>query len=233
MGKSSLALRIAENVAQSGRAVLLYSLEMVREQVAANCIVGTARIDSHRARTMRLNADEASRLVDAAGVISQTSLWIDDCPDVTITELRARTRRFALAQPLSLVVVDYLQLVSGGRQRWDSRQLEVSAVGRGLKQLAVELRLPVLALAQLNRQVEARADHRPVLSDLRESGSLEQDADCVMLLYRPGYYAGSQEPESKALVSLAKNRNGKVAEVELVFIGQYMRFESLSGVAEP
>lgn len=229
MGKSSLAVRIAEYVAQSGRAVLLFSLEMSAAQIATNLTCGAARIDTWASQTRRLTEEESARLIGVAGEISGTDLWIDESPELSVGEMRARARRFAMTHNLGLIVVDYLQLLKADSKRRDStRQEEVSEVGRALKTLAGECKCPVLALAQLNRAVESRPGHKPIMADLRESGSLEQDADCVLLLHRPGYYADSQEPETKALVNVAKNRNGKTAEVELVFLAPYMRFENVA-----
>lgn len=227
IGKSSFSIRIAETVGQCGAgAVLIFSLEVGGAQMVQNFICSVARLNTHKARTGKFTEADKGQLLGSAEIVSRIAIWVDDDPDVTVAEIRARARRFALTEKLALVVVDYLQLVRTGRERFDSREAEVSAISRNLKAMARELDVPVLALSQLNRGVEHRAEHVPMLADLRESGSLEQDADMVLLLNRPGVYEDSEEDESVAHVYVAKQRHGPVGRIELKFQKECIRFDN-------
>ena len=235
MGKTALALNIIESAALSrsealdGRAptVLLFSLEMGKQQIASRLLCSRARVDAHKLRTGKIPDEDYSALSDAAGELARSNLFIDDSPGLSVMSLRGRARRLKAQHGLDLVVLDYLQLMS--HPKAESRQLEISAISRSLKALARELDVPVIALSQLSRAVEQREPPRPMLSDLRESGSIEQDADIVMMLYRPEYYAkGDVAPEDKgkAEVIIAKHRNGPTGEVRLQFFAHILRFEN-------
>lgn len=229
MGKSSLCFRILEHVAitsEEPRPVLLFSLEMSARQVCQSMLCSFARIDSQKVRRGEIPEPAVKSLAIAAGKLSDAHLWIDDSPDATIFDIRARARRMAAQHKLGLVVVDYMQKVRA--QPAESRQIEISIVSSQLKSMAKELKVPVIAAAQLNRAVEGREDKRPQLSDLRESGAIEQDADVVMLLYRDEYYhPDNEERRGICEVNVAKNRTGPTDKVELSFIKEWTRFENL------
>jgi replicative DNA helicase len=234
MGKSALVLNIAENFSmESGKAVAFFSLEMSKESLALRVLCGRARISSHRLRTGRLSDAEWSRLSHAAGPLSQTQIYIDDSPTMTVLEMRAKARRLASQVKLGLIIVDYMQMMSVSH-RIENRQQEIAYISRGLKALAKELRIPVMACSQLSRQVEQRtADRRPQLSDLRESGAIEQDADVVLFIYREGYYKKQETPgqevdDNSAEIIIAKQRNGPTGKIMLTFLKEYARFESLA-----
>jgi len=232
MGKTSLALNVAEHIGvHLGEPVAIFSLEMGREQLARNMLCAHVRLDSHRVRRGRLTDGEREALGQHVGDLYEAPIFIDDSPSLNCFELRAKVRRLKASNELKLVIVDYLQLMEGPNV--ENRVQQISAISRSLKGLAREMRIPILALAQLNRQVEVRDDHRPRMADLRESGSLEQDADVVMLLHRAGYYNRDSEDGSAELI-IAKQRNGPTGAVSLTFLKQYMRFETAAeGFEEP
>jgi len=233
MGKTSWVLNVAQNAAiEHNTPVAIFSLEMSKEQLVQRLLCAEGRVDSQRLRRGQLSADEYQRLAAAAGHLNTAPLWIDDSPGSTVLEMRAKARRLAAETELGLLVIDYMQLMSGGT-RTESRVQEVSEISRGLKALARELNVPVVALSQLSRAPEQRTDRRPQLSDLRESGSIEQDADVVMFLYRPEYYFGPEDKdgnslEGKAELAVAKQRNGPTGNVELFFHKAYTRFDSVT-----
>lgn len=232
MGKTALALNMIEAAAFSepeglGRkpSILFFSLEMGRQQIASRMLFSRARVDAYRMRTGNIPDGDYGALNQAAGELDQTNVFIDDTPGVSAMTLRGRARRIKAQIGLDLVVVDYLQLMT--HPKAESRQMEISAISRSLKALARELNVPVIALSQLSRQVELREDKIPQMSDLRESGSIEQDADVILLLHRPEYY-DRQNPElkNKAFVIVAKHRNGPTGEVQLHYFSEYTRFEN-------
>jgi replicative DNA helicase len=227
MGKTALALNLARNAAQEGVPVGFFSLEMSKEQLAMRLLCSEARVDSHKIRTGFLNQQECAKLLAAAGSLTDAPIYIDDTAYISPLELRAKARRMMADQGLGMVVVDYLQLMKG-REGVERREQEISEISRSLKGLAKELSIPVIALSQLNRKVEERHDKRPQLSDLRESGAIEQDADVIMFLYRDEVYnQGTAEP-GVAEVILGKQRNGPTGTAKLAYIGTYTRFENLA-----
>jgi replicative DNA helicase len=227
MGKTALALNIAMNVVKNGASVALFSLEMSKEQYVQRIISQEAMVDSTKLRTGSLDDDDWTRVINTMSLISDCKIFIDDTPSVTLFEMMSKCRRLKIEKGLDLIVVDYLQLMSDGG-RTDNRQQEISNISRGLKTLARELNCPVLALSQLSRAPELRNDHKPVMSDLRESGAIEQDADVVIMLYRDEYY-NKEESEKKGItdVIITKQRNGPVGTVELAWIGQYTKFGNI------
>jgi replicative DNA helicase len=229
MGKTSLLLNIAEHASlKEKRTVGFFSLEMSREQLYNRLLTSVARIDAHRLMTGAVGQRDYQGLSQAIGVLSEAKLFIDDTPGVGVLEMRAKSRRLAAEHGLDLVVVDYLQLMTG-RGRFENRTLELAAISRGMKGLAKELGCPVVALSQLSRAPESRSDHRPLLSDLRESGALEQDADLVLMLFRADMYPDAKpEDQGKAELIVAKQRNGPTGTVELAFLKQHTRFEDLA-----
>lgn len=231
MGKTSLGMNIAEHVAlDHGKAVLFYSLEMTADQIAQQMLCSRARVDLHALRSGKVSEEQFQRLVLSAGTFTESKLLVDDSADLTALDLRTRSRRCKLADKIELVVVDYLQRLNareGGRQP-ESRQVEISTISQHLKAMAKELDLPVIAMAQLNRAPEGRENRKPLLSDLRESGSIEQDADVVLLLFRQEYYDQDTPDKGIAEVTLAKNRTGPTGVVKLAFLKEYTRFENLS-----
>jgi replicative DNA helicase len=230
MGKSSLVLNIAQHVALNGhKSVAFFSLEMSKEQLAQRMLCSEATIDASRLRIGQLKEDEWPKLVSAADRLSNAKILLDDTPGITALEMRAKARRWKNEHGLDLIIVDYLQLMQGTSKRSnDNRQQEMSDISRSLKALARELNVPVIALSQLSRGVEARTNKRPMLSDLRESGALEQDADIVAFIYREDYY--DKETENKNIVEfiIAKHRNGPVDTVKLFFQKEITRFYNLS-----
>ena len=229
MGKTSLVMNIAEHASiKHGATVGFFSLEMSREQLFIRLLTSVARIDAQRLMTGSVGQRDYQSLSQAIGVLSDAKLFIDDTPGVTVLEMRAKARRLAAEHGLGLLVIDYLQLMTG-RGRFENRTLELAAISRGLKGLAKELGVPVVALSQLSRAPESRSDHRPLLSDLRESGALEQDADVVLMLFRADMYPDSKpEDQGKAELIIAKQRNGPTGTVELAFLKQHTRFEDLA-----
>ncbi len=230
MGKTALCLTLAQNAAILEKAVVaVFSLEMSKEQLVMRMLSSEARVDAHRFRTGYLTRDEWGRLAEAIGTLSNAKIFIDDTAGISVLEMRAKTRRlFAEQKKLDLIVVDYLQLMSGGK-RSESRQQEVSLISRELKGLAKEMNVPIVALSQLSRAPEARNPPRPMMSDLRESGSIEQDADVVAFIYREDYYKPSEENAGIAELLIAKQRNGPTGTVKLAFLREFTRFENYYG----
>jgi replicative DNA helicase len=228
MGKTALVLNIAQQVAlHKGMPVGMFSLEMSKEQLLMRMLCAEARVDAHKVRTGYLGKDDFRKLIDTLGTTTRSPLYIDDSSTLTVMEMRAKCRRLKSEHGLGLVIVDYLQLMSGyGRS--ENRTQEISGISRGLKSLAKELGVPVIALSQLSRAPEQRqGDHKPQLSDLRESGSIEQDADLVMFIYREEVYKPSEENAGLAELIIAKQRNGPTGIVKLAFLREFTRFENL------
>ncbi|MGF7059224.1 replicative DNA helicase [Brassicibacter mesophilus] len=224
MGKTAFSLNLALNAALKGNAsVAVFSLEMSKEQLVQRMLSSESHVELQKIINGRLDEDEWPKLVRAMGPLSQAKIYIDDTPGITLMEMKAKCRKLKMDQGLDLVMIDYLQLMSGDG-RTENRQQEISAISRGLKGLAKEMDCPVVALSQLSRAPELRSDHRPILSDLRESGAIEQDADIVVFLYRDEYYNPDSEKKNIGEVIIAKHRNGPIGTVELVFMGQYTKF---------
>jgi replicative DNA helicase len=232
MGKTAFALNIAEHVAvQEGLPVAVFSMEMGASQLALRVVGSLGRIDQQHLRTGRLRDDEWERLPEAASKLSEAPMFIDESPGLNPAELRARARRLArqYGGTLGLIVIDYLQLMSGSSNSSDENRATVlGEISRGMKGLAKELQCPVLALSQLNRSVETRPDKRPMMSDLRESGAIEQDADVIMFIYRDDYYNKDSKEPGVAEIVLAKQRNGPVGTVKLTFLKPLTRFDNLA-----
>ena len=229
MGKTSLALDIARYVSLNKKiATAFFSLEMSKEQLGMRLLCSKAQVDSSKVRTGYLAKVDWPKVHDAGRELVEAKLFIDDSPALSALDIRARSRRLAAEQPLGLVIVDYLQLMQG-RSKTESRQLEVSEISRGLKALAKELNVPIIALSQLSRAVESRTDKRPILSDLRESGSIEQDADVVMFIYRDVVYNPETDDPGKAEILIRKQRNGPIGQAILHFENQFTRFYDRSG----
>lgn len=227
MGKTAFTLNLALHAAlRAGKSVAIFSLEMSKEQLAYRMICSEANVDMQKLRTGDLDDEDWVRLARAAGPMANSKIFIDDTPGVSVSELRSKCRRLKIEKGLDLIMIDYLQLMSGSG-RSDSRQQEVAEISRSLKAIAKEMEAPVIALSQLSRAPEQRADHRPILSDLRESGSIEQDADLVMFLYRDEYYNKETEKKNIAEVIIAKQRNGPTGTVELAWLGQFTKFGNL------
>jgi replicative DNA helicase len=230
MGKTALALNIARNAAVDGNIpVAIFSLEMSKEQLSLRMLCSEARIDSSRLRGGFFSMEDWHRLTDAAGVLSESPIYIDDSPSLTAMDIRAKARRLKMDKNIGLIVIDYLQLMQG-RAGAERRDLEISEISRAMKALAKELDLPVLALSQLNRMLEQRTDKRPRLSDLRESGALEQDADVVAFIYRDEVYNKEEDNPSKGIaeILLSKQRNGPTGDIHLTFLNSFTRFENLA-----
>lgn len=229
MGKSAFALNIATNAALRGNApVAIFSLEMSKEQMVNRILCSEAMVDSNKVRTGKLEDEDWAKLAEAIGPLSETGIYVDDTPGISVMEIRAKCRKLKLEKNIGLVVIDYLQLIQGSnRTRGGSREQEIAEISRSLKILAKELDVPVIALSQLSRAVEQRPDHRPMLSDLRESGSIEQDADIVMFLYRDDYYNEDSERKNIAEVIIAKHRGGSTGTVDLGWLGSYTKFVNL------
>ncbi len=228
MGKTALALNIARNAAVEGNVpVAVFSLEMSKEQLCERMLCAEARVDSSRLRGGFLNPDDWNRITEAASVLSEAPLYIDDSPDISATSIRTKSRRLKMDKGLGLVIIDYLQLMRG-RAGTERRDLEISEISRALKLLAKEINVPVVALSQLNRKLEERNDKRPKLSDLRESGALEQDADVVAFIYRDEVYNRDENNPNKgtAEIMIAKQRNGPTGDIPLTFLNSYTRFEN-------
>jgi replicative DNA helicase len=228
MGKTSFAMNIVSNAARQDKVVAIFSLEVAREQLVQNLLCSTARVDAQKFRKFELSETDFQQLVDAADDLRRRKVFIDDTPGLNPLTLKAKARRLHRRHKLDLIVIDYLQMMEGSGSG-ESRQQEVSKISRSLKGLARELQVPCVVLSQLSRGVENRESHRPRMSDLRESGAIEQDADVICLLYREEYYFPDRdELKGKAEIILAKQRNGPTGKVELGFFNQYMRFENLS-----
>lgn len=229
MGKTAFVLNIAQHVAfKLNQTVAIFSLEMSKEQLVNRLFSLESKVDSKNLRTGNLSDLEWEKLIESAGVIGKSNLIIDDTPSISIAELRSKCRKYKLEHNLSMIIIDYLQLMSGSGRGTDSRQQEISDISRSLKALARELSVPVLALSQLSRAVEQRPDHRPMLSDLRESGAIEQDADVVMFIYRDDYYNKDTEKKGIAEIIIAKQRNGPIGDVDLVWLPDYTKFANLA-----
>lgn len=227
MGKTAFVLNIAQNVAfKLNKTVAVFSLEMSKEQLVNRMFSLESHVDAQHLRTGQLSDQEWEKLIESAGVIGRSNLIIDDTPGISISELRSKCRKFKLEHDLSMIIIDYLQLMSGSG-RSDNRQQEISDISRSLKSIARELSVPVLALSQLSRAVEQRPDHRPMLSDLRESGAIEQDADVVMFIYRDDYYNHDTEKKDVAEIIVAKQRNGPIGTIELAWLPMYTKFANL------
>ena len=228
MGKTAFVLNIAQYVAfHSGECVAIFSLEMSKEQLVNRLFAMESKVDSQHLRTGNLSDLEWEKLIESAGMIGQSKLIIDDTPGISIAEMRSKCRKFKLEMDLKMVIIDYLQLMSGSGRGNESRQQEISDISRSLKALARELQVPVIALSQLSRAVEQRPDHRPMLSDLRESGAIEQDADVVMFIYRDDYYNPDTEKKGIAEINIAKQRNGPIGTVDLVWLPEFTKFANL------
>ena len=226
MGKTAFVLNLAHNMTiKDKKTVAIFSLEMSKEQLVNRLLAMESRVDSQTLRTGNLSDSDWDQVVESSGIIANTKLLLDDTPGITVAELRSKCRKFKLEHGLDCVMIDYLQLMSGsGARKGDSRQQEISDISRSLKALARELNVPVIALSQLSRACESRTDHRPMLSDLRESGAIEQDADIVMFLYRDEYYNKDSPSKGITEVIIAKQRNGPIGTVELVWMGDLCRF---------
>jgi len=230
MGKTAFCLNIAQHAAYEAQLpVAIFSLEMSKEQLALRMLCAEARVDNHKLRTGFIAEHEWGKLSLAAGKLSETKLFIDDTPAISVLEMRAKSRRLKAEHGLGMVMVDYLQLMSGTKSRIDSREQEISEISRSLKALAKELHVPVVALSQLNRRVEDRVDKRPHMADLRESGAIEQDADLILFIYRDEvYHPDAEESKGKAEIIIGKQRNGPTGEVFLAFRSDFTKFEDLS-----
>jgi replicative DNA helicase len=232
MGKTALAINIAQYAGvQAELRVAIFSLEMSKEQLVLRMLCSEARVNAQNVRTGYLSKGDWPKLTTAAGVLNETEIFIDDSPALTVLEIRAKARRLMAEKGLNLIIVDYLQLIRS-TAKYDSRVLEIGDITRSLKALAKELALPVVVLSQLSRAPEQRSDRRPQLSDLRESGSIEQDADMVVFVYREEFYNPSEENRNKAELIIGKQRNGPVGTVHLAFFSQYTRFDTLSLIEE-
>ena len=228
MGKTAFVLNVAQYVAfKQDKTVAIFSLEMSKEQLVNRLFSMESKVDSQHLRTGNLSDAEWEKLIESAGVIGKSNLIIDDTPGISFPELRSKCRKYKLENNLEMIIIDYLQLMSGSGRSTDSRQQEISDISRSLKALARELRVPVIALSQLSRAVEQRPDHRPMLSDLRESGAIEQDADVVMFIYRDDYYNPDTERKGIAEIIIAKQRNGPIGTVELVWLPDFTKFANL------
>ena len=228
MGKTAFVLNIAQYMAfKKDKAVAIFSLEMSREQLMNRLFSMESKVDSQSLRTGNLKDEEWSKLIESAGIIGESNLIIDDTPGISIAEMRSKCRKYKLEHGLDIIIIDYLQLMTGSGRGSDSRQQEISDISRSLKALARELNVPVVALSQLSRAVEQRTDHRPMLSDLRESGAIEQDADVVMFIYRDDYYNKDSEDKGIAEIIIAKQRNGPIGTVNLVWLPDYTKFANI------
>ena len=225
MGKTAFALNIATHAALKAKVpVAIFSLEMSKEQLVNRILCSEAMVDSNKVRTGKLEEDDWVKLAGAIGPLSEAEIYVDDTPGISVMEIRAKCRKLKLEKNIGMVVIDYLQLVQGSNKRFGSREQEISEISRSLKILAKDIKVPVIALSQLSRAVEQRPDHRPMLSDLRESGAIEQDADIVMFLYRDDYYNQDSEKKDIAEVIISKHRGGSTGTVELLWLGSYTKF---------
>lgn len=228
MGKTAFALNIATNAAlRANVTVAIFSLEMSKDQLVNRMLCSEAMVDSNKVRTGKLDEEDWTKLAEAIGPLSEAGVYIDDTPGISVMEIRTKCRKLKMEKNIGLVVIDYLQLISGSNKRNGSREQEISEISRSLKVLAKELNVPVIALSQLSRAVEQRDDHRPMLSDLRESGAIEQDADIVMFLYRDDYYNKESAEKDIAEVIIAKQRGGSTGTVKLYWMGNYTKFVNI------
>ncbi|MFZ3197562.1 MAG: replicative DNA helicase, partial [Bacillus mycoides] len=228
VGKTAFSLNIAQNVAtKTDENVAIFSLEMGSDQLVMRMLCAEGNIDAQRLRTGSLTSDDWAKLTMAMGSLSNAGIYIDDTPGIKVNEIRAKCRRLKQEQGLGMVLIDYLQLIQGSGKSGENRQQEVSEISRTLKGIARELQVPVIALSQLSRGVESRQDKRPMMSDIRESGSIEQDADIVAFLYREDYYDRETENKNTIEIIIAKQRNGPVGSVELAFVKEFNKFVNL------
>ena len=228
MGKSAFAINIATNVAMRANVpVVIFNLEMSKEQVANRILCSEAMVDSNKIKTGQMEDSDWEKLATTLGPLSAAEIYIDDTPGISIMEIRAKARKLKLEKNIGLIVIDYLQLIQGTGKKGASREQEISEISRSLKILAKELNVPVIALSQLSRASEQRKDHRPMLSDLRESGAIEQDADIVMFIYRDDYYNEDSPKKGVAEIILAKHRGGSIGTIELLWLGNYTKFVDL------
>ena len=228
MGKTAFALNIATNAAlRANVPVAIFSLEMSKDQLVNRMLCSEAMVDSNKVRTGKLDEEDWTKLAEAIGPLSEAGVYIDDTPGISVMEIRTKCRKLKMEKNIGIVVIDYLQLISGSNKRNGSREQEISEISRSLKVLAKELNVPVIALSQLSRAVEQRDDHRPMLSDLRESGAIEQDADIVMFLYRDDYYNKESAEKDIAEVIIAKQRGGSTGTVKLYWMGNYTKFVNI------
>ena len=228
MGKSAFVLNIATHAAVNNNVpVIVFNLEMSKEQLVNRILCSEAMVDSNKIRTGKIDDNEWIKLANASGRLAEAPIYIDDTPGISIAEIRAKCRKLKLEKGIGLVIIDYLQLVEASGRRNSSREQEISEISRSLKILAKELDVPVIALSQLSRSAEKRDDKRPMLSDLRESGAIEQDADIVMFLYRDDYYNENSEKKNIAEIILAKHRGGSTGTVELSWLGSFTKFANL------
>ena len=230
MGKTAFVLNIAQYMAfKKDKGVAIFSLEMSKEQLVNRLFSLESQVDAQALRTGNMKDSDWEKLIEGAGIIGKSNLIIDDTPGISVSELRSKCRKYKLEHGLDIVIIDYLQLMTGSvGKNSESRQQEISEISRSLKGLARELNVPVVALSQLSRAVESRPDKRPMLSDLRESGAIEQDADVVMFIYRDEYYNKDSEFKKQAEIIIAKQRNGPVGTVNLAWLGEYTKFANLS-----
>jgi replicative DNA helicase len=227
MGKTALALNFARNCAlEANKKVGFFSLEMSSQQLVERLMTSEAKIDSHLVRTGKLPKHDWKKLSEAASSLSESPIYIDDSADLNILELRAKARQLKVEKDIDIIFVDYIQLLNAPNKA-ESRQQEISYISRSLKALSKELNIPVVALSQLSRAVESRTDHRPIMSDLRESGAIEQDADVVLFVYRKHVYSKSEEDEGLGEIIVSKHRNGPTGLVKVSFIDKYARFMNL------
>lgn len=228
MGKTALGLNLVQNAAvRGGKTCAVFSLEMSKEQVANRLLAAESRVNMEHIRTGQMTDADWESIVDALGPLSESGIYVDDTGGITISEIRSKCRKLKIEHGLDLIMIDYLQLMSGSGRSSDNRQQEISEISRGLKMLARELNVPVIALSQLSRALEQRADKRPMMSDLRESGAIEQDADVIMFIYRDEYYHPDTEEKNVSEIIIAKQRNGPVGTVKLRYDGPFTRFENL------
>lgn len=233
MGKTAMALNIAQHAAIHSKVpVAIFNLEMSKDQLVNRMLCSEVMVDSHKMRTGKLEDDDWQKIARALGPLSEAPVYIDDTPGISVMDIRAKCRRLKLEKNLGLVVIDYLQLMQG-RGRTENRQQEVSEISRSLKILAKEINVPVVTMSQLSRGPESRTDHRPMLSDLRESGAIEQDADIVMFLYRDDYYNPDTEKKNIAEIIIAKHRNGSTGTIELRWFGEFTKFANLNRDERP
>ena len=229
MGKTAFVLNLVDHVSvRKGQPCMIFSLEMSKEQLVNRMLAMESNVDSQKLRTGNLTDSDWDAVVEGIGVIGNSKLLIDDTPGISITELRSKCRKMKLEYGLSMIIIDYLQLMSGSGRSGDNRQQEISEISRSLKALAREMNAPVVALSQLSRACETRQDHRPMLSDLRESGAIEQDADVVMFLYRDDYYNKDTDTPNIAEVIIAKQRNGPIGTVNLLWQPEFTKFVNLA-----
>ncbi|MCI8655197.1 MAG: replicative DNA helicase [Clostridia bacterium] len=228
MGKTAFALNIVSNAALKGNVpVVVFSLEMSKDQLVNRILCSEAMVDSNKVRTGKVEEEDWVKLAGAIGPLSEAEIYIDDTPGVTVMDIRTKCRKLKMEKDIGLVVIDYLQLVQGSNRRGGSREQEISEISRSLKMLAKEINVPIIALSQLSRAVEQRPEHRPMLSDLRESGAIEQDADIVMFLYRDDYYNKESDEKDIAEVIIAKQRGGSTGTIKLLWMGNYTKFVNL------